>query len=69
MITQEQIKAGRAMLGWSQAKLAETTGMTREGIARIEAGKVDPRTSSILRIKSAMESAGLVFIDDGVRLP
>ena len=69
MITQEQIKAGRAMLGWSQAKLAEVAGMTREGVARIEAGKVDPRTSSILRIKNAMESAGLIFIDNGVRLP
>lgn len=68
MITTDQIRAGRAMLGWSQAKLASEAGMTREAVLRIEGGKSDPRVSSMKKIQDAMESAGLVFLPGGVRL-
>lgn len=67
MITADQIRAGRAMLGWSQAKLADEAGMTREAVLRIESGKSDPRISSMKKIQDAMELAGLVFLPGGVR--
>ena len=70
-----QIRAGRALLGWSQTELARTAGVGLATLQRIEKndGVVKGNFSTILKIQKALERAGIVFTDGdageiGVRL-
>jgi transcriptional regulator with XRE-family HTH domain len=70
-----QIRAGRALLGWSQTKLARIAGVGLATLQRIEQndGVVKGNFSTILKIQKALEQAGILFTDDeageiGVRL-
>jgi predicted transcriptional regulator len=70
-----QIRAGRALLGWSQTELARTAGVGLATLQRIEQndGVVKGNFSTILKIQRALEQAGIVFTDGdageiGVRL-
>jgi DNA-binding XRE family transcriptional regulator len=70
-----QIKAARALLGWSQEDAANFSGVSVPTIKRLEAtdGPIGGRASTGERIKDAMEAAGIAFIDEngggpGVRL-
>ena len=70
MFTPSQIKAARALLGWSQQDLADRAIVALNTVRRIEADQGDPRVSSLGRIQSALEAAGIEFSfsgDDGVR--
>lgn len=52
-------RAGRAILGWSQADLAQKTGMATTSIARIETGGINPRHDSVMGIIKALQEGGL----------
>jgi len=54
-------RAGRAVLGWSQADLAEKTNLATASIARIETGKINPRHDTVLGIIRALEEGGLLI--------
>ena len=56
-----QIRAGRAVLGWSQTDLGERTGVTQRAIYRIEDGATQPRQLTRLRIEKAFGEAGVEF--------
>ncbi len=58
------IKAARSALGWSQPMLSEKSGVSIVAIARLEAGMASSRLSTISRIKTAFESAGIRIADD-----
>ena len=63
-----QIKAGRALLDWSQENLAEATSLSIATIRKLEAGNISPRGKTQNSLRSAFENAGLEFLDpDGVR--
>jgi transcriptional regulator with XRE-family HTH domain len=73
MITPQQIRGARAMLGLTQAELAERAGMSKTGLNNIESGASDPKASTLKAIQSALEAAGVEFIPEngggaGVRL-
>ena len=75
MPTTRQIKAARALLGWSQADLAKESGVSEPTIARLESldGELGGREMTAEKIREALESAGIEFIDEngggpGVRL-
>ena len=75
MITVRQIKAGRALLNWSQAELAAKSGVSEPTIARLESadGELGGRAATNAKIVAALQRAGVVFIDEngggaGVRL-
>lgn len=74
MLVSEQIRAARALLGWSARELAERTGLHITTVQRLESGSgpISGNIRSIRRIHSALEAAGTEFIDDydgpGVRL-
>lgn len=73
MLTPEQIRAARGLLNWSQRQLFEASGVALQSIKNIETGKTDPRLSTATAIRTALESAGVIFIDQngngpGVRL-
>lgn len=67
MPTIEQIKAARALLGWSQGDLAKASGLSQTGIGRIENGENKPNAETTIRITEAFGSHGIEFIIGGVR--
>lgn len=75
MITVAQLRAARALIGWSQAELAEHSGVGIATIRRMEGARGLPKTSAenVWKVQSALEEAGVIFIDEddkgpGVRL-
>lgn len=62
-----QIRAARALLGWNQANLARSAGVSLATLQRIEQtdGVVRGNFSTILKIQNALEEAGIRFTDDG----
>lgn len=74
-VSTEQVKAARALLRWSQNDLAEKSGVSVPTIKRLEAqfGELGGRAETGSAIRSALEAAGVEFIDAngggaGVRL-
>jgi transcriptional regulator with XRE-family HTH domain len=73
-ITVEQLRAARALLGWSQRELAAKSRVSRNAIVKFEIGwsLMLPRTMEDL--VEAFEEAGVIFIEEddsagpGVRL-
>ena len=64
MPTIEQIRAARALIGWSQGDLAEHAGLSQTGIARIENGTNHPNSTTLDKIRDAFDKADVEFIDD-----
>jgi transcriptional regulator with XRE-family HTH domain len=56
-----QLRAGRAVLGWSQTDLGERIGVTQRAVYRIEDGATRPRQLTRLRIEKAFGDAGVEF--------
>ena len=52
--TPEELKALRKRAGLTQAELARRAGVSQSLIARIEAGTVNPRLSTLMRIYNAL---------------
>ena len=70
-----QIKAARALLEWSQENLASEADVSIPTIKRLEAqgGPLGGRSDTGAKIRHALETAGVEFIDEngggpGVRL-
>jgi transcriptional regulator with XRE-family HTH domain len=73
VITPEQCRAARALLGWSQQQLADEAGIGIVTIHQLEAGTSQPRRATAYVVVQALEAAGVEFIDEngggpGVRL-
>ena len=74
LIEIEQLRAARALLGWSQTELAKRAGMSLPTVKRVETVS-GPRVSEEARyeLQRALELGGVEFIDEngggpGVRL-
>lgn len=63
MTTSAQLRAARAMTGLSQADLARMTGRTEKTIRRAETDSSLVAADTIAAIRTALESAGVVFLD------
>ena len=65
LISNLQIRAARALLGWSQAKLAEAAGVSVITVKRLEASPeaFHARFDIVMKVKTAAERAGVVFLD------
>jgi transcriptional regulator with XRE-family HTH domain len=61
-----QIRAARALLGWSQGYLAASIGMTRPTIVTLESGKREPRPATLLVLMNELAAAGIVLTKRGV---
>lgn len=71
-LTPAQLQTARATLGWSQGKLASMAEMTLRSVARFECGKLEPSLSDQRALRSALEAAGVIFMDEhasGVKPP
>jgi predicted transcriptional regulator len=65
MITPRQIRAARALLGWSQQQLADRAILSLNAVARLEKAKVDSRVSTLTAIKKVVTKAGIDFLPAG----
>jgi transcriptional regulator with XRE-family HTH domain len=74
MIEAAQVRAARALIGWSQAELADAAGVSLSIVDRFETGQSDSiPAEAIAKMRGALESAGVAFIPKngggaGVRL-
>jgi predicted transcriptional regulator len=64
MLTAAQIRAARALLGWSQPALAQASGVSLPTIVRMEgeAGPGRSAAANVDAVQRALESAGVLFI-------
>ncbi|MDD3370661.1 MAG: helix-turn-helix transcriptional regulator [Alphaproteobacteria bacterium] len=63
-----QIRAGRALLNWSQEDLAHACRLSVSTVRKLELGYMSPRHATTRVIRQCMEKAGLEFIEpNGVR--
>jgi transcriptional regulator with XRE-family HTH domain len=68
MINAEQIRAARALLDWSTADLAKLTGLTVNGINKIERSHTQPHVSTAALIQKIFEDTGIEFLpNSGLR--
>ena len=68
-----QCRAARALIGLEQGEVAEAAGIARATLIDFERDARKPRADTIAAIRSALESAGVEFLDAdnggaGVRL-
>ena len=73
MITPRQIRAARALLGWSQQQLADKAIVSLNAVTRLEKQRVDSRVSTLTAIQKTLTKAGIEFLSpdikgEGVRL-
>jgi transcriptional regulator with XRE-family HTH domain len=64
MITGEQVKFARKLLGWSQMALALEAGASQRTVMRFERGESRAKGLTISAIRRALEAAGVEFMDD-----
>jgi predicted transcriptional regulator len=65
MITTSQLRAGRALAGLSIKDLAAATGVSEPDIEAAEVSRPHADPDMIARLKTALESKGIVFIAAG----
>lgn len=74
MISIEQVRGARGLLGWSQTRLAEAAGLSLPTVKRYETDKgARVSADAVAAIRAALEAAGVEFIAEngggpGVRL-
>ncbi len=74
-VSVRQVKAARALLGWSQADLAQASGVSEATVKRLEcqSGELGGRAETGDKIINALEEAGIIIVEEngegrGVRL-
>jgi transcriptional regulator with XRE-family HTH domain len=67
MITGRQIAAARALLGLSQGELARASNISIPTIKRLEGtlGPAQALPNNLAAIRTALETAGVQFLDNG----
>ncbi|HEV7323510.1 MAG TPA: helix-turn-helix transcriptional regulator [Bosea sp. (in: a-proteobacteria)] len=72
-VSPAQCRAARALIGWSQDQLATASKVAKATIANFEAGRRASYDRTLEDIRTALESAGVIFVEEngegpGVRL-
>ena len=67
MIDGRQVRAARAMLGWSREELLDASGISMSALLRMEGNMADSRSSTLNKVVKALSLAGIEFVtrDDG----
>jgi transcriptional regulator with XRE-family HTH domain len=74
MVIPAQLRAARALIGWSREDLANKSGVGAGTIKDFEINDSDPKQGTVQKWRRALEQAGVEFIDPtddkgpGVRL-
>jgi transcriptional regulator with XRE-family HTH domain len=64
LISAAQCRAARALLNWSQPELAERCGMHVQTISAFESENSSPTKTTLGKITSTFEQAGIDFLND-----
>lgn len=66
-ISVRQVKAARALLGWTQGDLAAKSGVSEPTVFRLEAddGELGGRDATAGKIRQTLEDAGIEFMNHG----
>ena len=68
MISIQQCRAARGLLGWTQQDLSEASGLSKTAINNFEKGHSDIKAESLKAIRMAFESADIEFLgNEGLR--
>lgn len=62
LITPAQIRAARALLDWSQERLAQAAGVAISSVRDVESSKRDPEAQTISSMRRALNNEGIVFL-------
>ena len=67
MVTAQQLRAARALIGIDQCALAQAAGLSRATIRRMEAsdGVIRAQVGSLSKLVQALEARGVELIGDG----
>lgn len=65
MMTPSQSRAGRALLGWSQARLATAAHLGLSTIRDFEKGRRVPTHNNLAAIERALREQGVILMDEG----
>ena len=67
MIDGRQVRAARAILGWSREELLDASGISMSALLRMEGNMADSRSSTLNKVVKALSLAGIEFVtrDDG----
>lgn len=67
MLTSNQLRASRALLGMDQRQLAALAGLSLPTIQRMEAsgGTIRGNVDSLMKLIEALEQAGVVLVGSG----
>ena len=74
MMSPSQLRAARALVGWSRETLAKKAGSSMPTIRDFELQGSDPKQGTVQKWRRALEQAGVEFIEEteatgpGVRL-
>jgi transcriptional regulator with XRE-family HTH domain len=60
----EQVRTARALLNWSLDQLAYAAGVHRNTISNFETGKYAGDPDKLAAIRGALESSGVIFVDE-----
>jgi ribosome-binding protein aMBF1 (putative translation factor) len=62
MFTSRQVRAARALLGWTQDMLADKALVALTSLKRLESNRLEVRDGTRDQVRRALESAGIVFV-------
>jgi transcriptional regulator with XRE-family HTH domain len=62
MITSRQVRAARALLGWTQETLADKAVVALTALKRLESDPLKVREETRHRVRGALQGAGIVFV-------
>ena len=63
MITSRQVRAARALLGWTQEMLADKALVALTALKRLESDPLKVREETRHRVRGALQAAGIAFVD------
>lgn len=73
-LTAAQCRAGRSLLGWTQAELSERASVNTRTLMDFESGKRSPNPATLKALANALIDSGVTIIEadqtggDGVRV-
>jgi transcriptional regulator with XRE-family HTH domain len=65
MVASRQIRAGRALLGWTQQTLADQALVAVNSVRAVERGSAYPKSETVDAIRTALVKGGIVFLPEG----
>jgi transcriptional regulator with XRE-family HTH domain len=65
MLSAQQIRAARGLLGWSRRELAIVAGISQGTIKAIERGTTDVRLSTLRKLARTFSAHAIEFVADG----